>query len=97
MPRFLIRIDGTNVLLKDEDTGVAKRVGFFATRVVEAANENEAVSKVKQLVSGELTIHAIPQNPDRPVTMTVDAISQLGKDDDRVIKGGFTFYPDEDH
>ena len=52
MPYFRVRLEGTGISVPIDDTTT---VGFFTTRAVRAGSEEEAVEKVRTMVSAAWT------------------------------------------
>ena len=96
MPLYLVRLEGRNVLVEDLQSREKKRMGFFASRLVDATSEQDALEKSKSLVKQELADQAVLQDPVRPLQLIVEEIVRADESTARAPSRGFTFYPDLD-
>lgn len=87
---------GAPVFLLGEDSGKAKPHGFYATRWVQAASEEEARSAATRMVLEELGQSGRKNPPDQPIQMAVEEMAQVSWFEmaRRGPGRGFTFYPD---
>lgn len=86
-------VEGSNVWLN------RGRMGFFATRWIEAGDEQEATAKAIDLVKKELdALQAICNPADEQPTFSVESLREIESFENLVVPGkGFTFYPEEPH
>lgn len=100
MSKFIVRVRGSGCLIKKIKgrlwflrKAVLTRVGFFATREVEASSEEEAGEEVSRMVRREL--EEFLANPkDEPCSIEIDEIEErpltVG-----YRAAGFTWFPEE--
>jgi hypothetical protein len=90
--KFLLRLEGRKFLTQVD--GTSRRVGFYASRLVEAANaESVDMESVCRAVFDELKdqgIQSIPESVLRP-----DALYEYEESLDDSKVGGFIFFVDE--
>ena len=89
--KFRVLIKGHNVLLRDVDTGVTERLGFFTTRFVKARDEEAAEQKARTLVADAVAAIEPLNDPADGPTLDVEEIEEV--DEVREVKG-FTFFPE---
>ncbi len=97
MSKYIVRIEGRTVLVKDQATQSTKRMGFFATRMLETSGETDATREAIELIKRDLTAQGVESDPDRSLNLTVDAITIVDVFPSEPPGKGFTFYPDEDN
>ena len=92
MSRFRVLINGRNFLLNFE--GEARRVGFYATRTVEAATTDEAEFAAVELLRRDALLHETTLNEQTdPPMMYVEEITEVSHvQKDEEANAGFTFY-----
>ena len=93
--RYKVLVEGRNCLQAIE--GKEKRLGFFATRIVEAgdttASKEKALNVVETELTGKLLNHA-----DDPPEFSVSEVTEHSKTlEDIEAAGGFTWYLETEH
>jgi len=66
--------------------------GFYATRIIKAANVDEAVEKAKEVIVSELDETLLRGRADLTVRFAVDECRKLRLFSSRLPDKGFTFY-----
>jgi hypothetical protein len=96
MPRFRLMLQGAPVFLLDADSQETARMGFYATRWVEAASAAEAEALARRLVLDELAVTGTKTRPEQPIHVTVEGVFEVSWfEAARKAPGrGFTFYRD---
>lgn len=92
MKKYKVFVNGQNFLLNLD--GESKKVGFYATRFVEADNEDEAEGKVIGIFQSEsqLRDNILNDNSDNPM-MYVESVSEVKSFDDvGRTDAGYSFY-----
>jgi hypothetical protein len=101
MTIFLVVVEGRNCeMASTERHGLKRwfsarteRLGFFASRHVEAANPQEAALMAVGLVRRELAAkHALKNLPLDPPRFTVAKVRPLDADAEKAAGKGFTFF-----
>jgi hypothetical protein len=104
--KFVVRIEANNLILSDwakKSLGPAAEnspsLGCYATRVVEAADRDEATSHVIQSVRQELmessAISPLENLPDNPIMVKIDSVRTVPNGaKPNAPEVGFTFYPE---
>ena len=96
MGKFKVLINGANFLLNLE--GREQKVGFYATRFVEAATADEAESAAVEMLRADewLTSSTRNEKTDTPMLYVEEIVevSRLKKDAD--VNTGFTFYAESE-
>ena len=96
--RFIVQIEGRNVLILDSVGNRLCRVGFFATRSVEAELPNEAADLALEIVRRQLIAEKIALNGESdPPELSVEWVRPLQGRPNQGWKRGFTFYPEAKH
>ena len=105
--RFVIKMEATNLLLSrwareyfgfPAESSVS--MGCFATRSVNANDQNDAVSAVIYSVRRELSessvVSPLMNSPDNPLKIRIVSVrTVLSGDTDNAPNAGFTFYPED--
>ena len=92
MKKYRVMVEGINFLIR-VDTETMKH-GFFTTRFVEARDEDEAESKVVEMLRVELKTLVQNEQSDSPM-MFVEEIEELESFGEFKVPGaGFSWYPD---
>ena len=95
MPAFTVTMNGRNFLT--EIDGVSKKLGFYTTRDVEAADQQQAVAAAIQLMRASDKLRTLVRNPaEDPPQMFVDEVVAIEKIDQSKPVPGFSFYDDVD-
>jgi hypothetical protein len=91
--QYVIMISGTNVLLREDRK--RRRLGFVTTRVVSAADRDEACRLAIESAREEL-LSKIANDPSNPPSFEVEPEIRVFEDGDEVTapRRGFTFYPE---
>jgi hypothetical protein len=92
---FQVLVHGENFLMEvDGRTGC---YGFYTTRFIEAANQEEAENIAIILVKNEPRIIDSVCNPeDSPPLVYVEEIEEIAEPDADRIQSGFAFFSEED-
>jgi hypothetical protein len=90
---FRVLIEGKNVLLKDVDTSVVERLGFYTTRFVKAANPTMAAAEAIALTRKELEGTGTLNEPSNAPMMEAIEVEEVARGRAKQVKG-FTFFPD---
>jgi hypothetical protein len=95
MNRYKAFVHGHNLFLTLE--GKQERMGFYTTRVVEAATPSDARLRAVELVEHDLRQRGIDwSNSDWSPKLDIEELDQVDWDFDGPDKIGFCFYVDED-
>ena len=96
MKKFRVLINGTNLILGQENKEKDIREGFYTTRWVEAIDSKEAEIMVNDLIWDELKSRVF-NGPSDPPKMNVEEIDELEEFGNHLVPGeGFTFYLEEE-
>lgn len=93
MPHFRVVVRGRNFWLTID--GRLGRMGFDATRFVEAADEEQAEDKALDMLQDDQTLHGAANEPGDPPEIFIEEIDEVAADKVLSGIGGYTFYPDE--
>jgi hypothetical protein len=96
MPGFRVLINGRNFLLNFD--GEARRVGFYATRFVEAATADEAESAAVELLRGDELLRegTLNEQTDTPMIYVEEIVEVSGWKKDEEVNTGFSFYTESE-
>ena len=92
--RFRVLVRGTNLLLQDVDTSKVERLGFYATRYVEAVSDKAARSIALAAMAREMESIRPKNRQGDPPCVEIDAIDEL-ESLEGIVAGGFSFFPDD--
>ena len=93
MKKYKVLVEGANFLVQMETE--TKKYGFFTTRFVEAWDEDEAESKVVEMLRVELKMLVQNEKADSPL-MFVEEVEEINSFDGiNLPSDGFAWYPDE--
>lgn len=104
--KFVVRVEVNNLLLSNwakKSLGPAAEsstsLGCYATRIVEATNQDEAILNIMQSIHKELietsVISPIENPSDNPITVKLDSIRMVPVGaEPNAPEAGFTFYPE---
>lgn len=94
MTSYKIIINGTNFVLHIQ--GTTQRMGFYATRFVEAGNAQEAQEAAMHLVMNDDKLRqAIRNEPNNQPQLHVDEVIEASiTDKDKAMNNAFMFYAD---
>jgi hypothetical protein len=98
--RFEVDVEGDPVFLSSVREGRVERVGFFATRRVEAESADQAGRLVCEVVLKELMRKGPRNPPDQPIKIVPTKITALSEKEwaaKRDFDGTFSFFPHEIH
>ena len=89
MNKYRLMIEGKNFVLK----GKAEKLGFYTTRYVEGANEEEATNRALDLIRTEIKGN-VEKDTDANPEMFVKEIVELESFEDANVPGsGFSWFP----
>jgi hypothetical protein len=91
-------VRGGPVFLLDVDTQKTNRLGFFTTRWVRAATEEDASAAACKLVTSELAATGTKNPPNMPVETVIEEVVELSWAESVRHPGagrGFTFFIDD--
>ena len=95
MPRYSVILNGRNFWLTIDDE--PRRMGFFTTRFVEAADPEAAeVAAVELLRQDDRLAGQILNDPSDPPTIHLHKIRQLDTEAELRTQQGFTYYAEND-
>ena len=96
MGKFKVLINGANFLLDLE--GREQKVGFYATRFVEAATADEAESAAVELLRADewLKNSTLNEKTDSPMLYVEEIIEVSRRKKDEDVNTGFTFYTESE-
>lgn len=96
MPTFRVRLQGANLLMRDEAESEPRRYGFYVNRVVEALNSNEAGRIAIASVLSEPKLQRAKLNTvDDPFSCWVDDIGAMRGGSLPAKQQGFVFFPEQ--
>jgi hypothetical protein len=88
--RFRVFLHGRNALINTD--GTPQRLAFFATRIVDAADEKEAESHAIDLVKADDWLRTSLLNADAdPFLLSVEEIEEAAWDETAIV--GYSWYP----
>lgn len=91
--RFRVFLHGQNALI--ETNGRPQRLGFYTTRIVEAASEEEAERQaIKLLKSDDWLNEALLNSGTDPFVLAAEEVDEVAPDEIATI--GFSWYPMDD-
>ena len=95
MPTYRVFVEGSNLLMRDEDRVEPQRFGFYVTRFIDAEDSERAAEKALTLVRNEpKLIMAALNSPYDPPTFRVDEVECLAPEERApAIPPGFAFFP----
>ena len=95
MPTFRVRLQGANLLMRDEAEPEPRRYGFYVNRVVEAGNSEEAGRVALESVVAEPKLQHAKLNPlDDPPSCWVEDIAAMPGEPIPAKQQGFVFFPE---
>lgn len=95
MPTYRVFVEGTNLLMHDEDRPEPQRFGFYVTRFIDAEDAERAAERALAIVRNEPTlIMAALNSPYDPPAFHVEDVECLAPNEEApVILPGFAFFP----
>jgi hypothetical protein len=93
MPHFRVQLKGLNFWLEINDK--PKRVGFYATRFVEAADEDQAESKAVRQLGDDPRLHGVLNEKGDPPEIVIEEIEKVRPDQVAPMLEGYSFFDDE--
>lgn len=95
MPTYEVEINGRNFLL--EVDGVAKRVGFYVLRYVDAKSPQEAAQAAVRAIREHESLATVLNDRSDPPTIYAEDIIELSEvPQPDEIELGLSFYPEDD-
>lgn len=95
MKKFSVLIRGENLFINLDDS--VKRMGFYATRLVEAGDQEEAELRAVESLRQDEKLRACvlndPGDPPKLLAEEIEEIESFGEPGDQ--PSGFTFYEDK--
>lgn len=92
--KFKVVVEGSNFLIKFENA--RKKMGFFATRFIEAANRDDAEKIVRELIMNELRDLVLNKQTDPPIIF-IEEFVKLNSFGSALVPGtGVTWYTDDE-
>ncbi len=93
MRKFEIWVEGDNCLVDVE--GKVTKLGFITTRIIKSSNQEEAIAKLRDVISRELEDIVVNDKQDPP-NIYIKEISEVSWFKDYFIEQkGFTWYPED--
>lgn len=98
---YEVIVDGSNFLMADESNHVQK-LGFFATRIIEAENENIAVKNAFNMIQNDSSIlNKIRNLPENTPSLEVESIKIIDEErlpslDVESINKTYMFFEDDE-
>lgn len=90
MNKYRVAVEGKNFFVRFEDE--PRKVGFFATRLIEAGNKDEAEKITLGLLRKELAGIVLNDPTDSPM-LYIDEVTEVETFGEHIVPGkGFTFY-----
>jgi hypothetical protein len=93
MPHYRDQLKGLNFWLKFEDK--PKRVGFFTTRFVQAADEDQAERKAVQLLGDDPKLHGVLNERNDPPEIIIEEVDEVEASQVAPVLQGYSFFSDE--
>jgi hypothetical protein len=93
---FQVRVQGANVVWKEEETGELERMGFYATRFVEANDRETGAQRAIDLVRKELEKTQPHSASADPLVLKAIEIDEIEAGEMKIMSGFSFFYMEGD-
>lgn len=94
MPHYQVTLNGKNFWLSLDEKPM--KFGFFTSRLVESANEEQAELDAVQLIRKDPGLQGVLNERSDPPMIYCKEIIEIEPFDATMIQAGFTFYPEDE-
>jgi hypothetical protein len=93
--KYVVSLEGRSLLIQNLDAGRPRKLGFFTTRLVEAADSESAEIRAINAARLELaSLQVVLNDSTDPPTIEVDEMWEVEEFDSEPPGEGFTYYPE---